>query len=362
MNMKNIKIAVTLFLAGLTVSSSVYAGNEDRAGEAGASQLLINPWVRSVGFGGANTASAIGLEAMNLNVAGLAFTRKTEIMFAHKNWLVGSETKINSFGLTQKVGEAGVLGLSFMSMGFGDIDITTVDLPEGGVGTFSPSYLTLDLAYAKKFSNTISGGMVVRVVSESISNVNSRGVAFNAGVKYVTGENDRIKFGISLNNVGPSMRASGEGLSFTNIDVNTGVTTTQQRKAAAYQLPSSLNIGATYDFFVAAVKDSASNQIKANHRITAAANFTANSFTKDQYRVGLEYGFRNLFMLRAGYVLESTTWFDSKLRTTAYTGPSFGGSVIAPLGKSGSTFGLHYAYEMTERFSGTHSIGVRIDL
>lgn len=360
--MKNMRIVITLFLAGLTATTSVFAGNEDRAGEAGASQLLINPWVRSVGFGGANTASAIGLEAMNMNVAGLAFTRKTEVMFAHKNWLVGSDTKVNSFGLTQKLGETGVLGVSFMSMGFGDIDITTVNLPEGGIGTFSPSYLNFDIGYAKSFSNSISGGIVVRIISESISNVDSRGVAFNAGVKYVTGENDRVKFGISLNNVGPSMQAAGEGLSFTNVDVNTGVTSTQQRKSSTYQLPSSLNIGATYDFFVAPVKDSSSNQIKANHRITLAGNFTANSFTKDQYRVGLEYGFRNMFMLRAGYVLESTTWFDSALRTTAYTGPAFGGSLVAPLGKSGSTFGLHYAYEMTERFSGTHSIGVRIDL
>lgn len=360
--MKNIKVAITIFLSSITLASSVYAGNEDRAGEAGASQLLINPWVRSVGFGGANTASAIGLEAMNLNVAGLAFTKKTEVMFANKNWLVGSGTRINTFGLSQRLGESGVMGISIMSMNFGDIDITTVELPEGGIGTFSPSYLNFDLAYAKSFSNSISGGLAVRIVSESISNIDSRGVAFNAGVKYVTGENDRIKFGISLNNVGPSMQASGEGLSFTNVDVNTGLAATQQRKSSTYQLPSLLNIGASYDFYVAAQKDSASNQIKADHRITLAGNFTANSFTKDQYRLGVEYGFRNLFMLRAAYVLESTTWFDSNLRTSAYTGPAFGGSLVAPLGKSGSTFGVHYAYEMTERFSGTHSIGIRLDL
>ena len=360
--MKNIRILITLVVAGLTATTAVFAGNEDRAGEAGASQLLINPWVRSVGFGGANTASAIGLEAMSLNIAGMAFTKKTEVMFSNKTWLKGSNTFVNSFGLTQRISETGVLGVSIMSMSFGEIDITTVDLPEGGVGTFSPSYLNFDLAYAKTFSNSISGGLAVKVISESISNVNSRSVAFNAGVKYVTGENDRIKFGIALNNVGPSMRASGEGLSFTNVDINTGVTSTQQRKSASYQLPSLLNIGFSYDFFVAPVKDSASNQIKANHRITLAGNFTANSFTKDQYRLGVEYGFRNLFMLRAGYVLESTTWFDSALRTSAYTGPAFGGSLVAPLGKSGSTFGVHYAYEMTERFSGTHSIGIRFDL
>ncbi len=356
------KLIIALFVAGVLSVANTYAGNSDRAGEAGASQLLINPWVRSVGFGGANTASAIGLEAMNLNVAGMAYTNKTEIMFTNKNWLVGSDTRVNSFGLTQKVGESGVLGFSLMSMNFGDIDITTADLPEGGVGTFSPRYLTIDIAYAKSFSDRISGGIVVKVISESISNISSKGVVFNAGVKYVTGENDRIKFGIALNNVGPTMSASGEGLTFNNTDVNTNVTSTQERRSSSYQLPSLLNIGASYDFYLAASKDSSSNKIKANHRLTLAGNFTANSFTNDQYRLGVEYGFRNMFMLRAGYVLESTTWFDANKRTTAYTGPAFGGSVVAPLGKGGATFGIHYGYEMTERFSGTHSIGVRIDL
>lgn len=360
--MKNLRLIAAVFISGLLSTSVMIAGNEDRAGEAGASQMLINPWVRSVGFGGANTASIIGLEAMNLNVAGMAYTNKTELMFTNKNWLKGSGSTINSFGLSQKVGESGVLGISIMSMKFGDIDITTEDLPEGGIGTYAPGYLNFDVAYSKMFSDRISGGIVLRIINESIANVTSRGVAFNAGVKYVTGENDRVKFGIALNNVGPTMSASGEGLTFTNTDINTGISSTQERRAASYQLPSLLNIGASYDFFLGAVKDSASGSIKADHRLTLAGNFTANSFTKDQYRVGLEYAFRNMFMLRGGYVLESTTWFDSAKRTTAFTGPTFGGSVVAPLGKSGTTFGIHYAYQMTENFSGTHSIGVRLDL
>jgi hypothetical protein len=57
------------------------AGNEQRAGQAGASELLINPWARSSGWGGANTAGIKGLEALNLNVAGTAFTKKNRINF-----------------------------------------------------------------------------------------------------------------------------------------------------------------------------------------------------------------------------------------------------------------------------------------
>ena len=343
---------------------NVIGGNEDRAGEAGASQLLINPWTQSVGFAGANTASVTGLEAMGLNIAGMAFTRKTELLVNHKRYLVGSDVNINTFGFSQKVGETGVIGLSVMSMDFGDIEITQVDLPEGGIGTFSPKYTNLDFGYAKTFSNSIYGGIGVRVISESIANASSKGFAFDAGIRYVTGDNDQMKFGIALKNVGPTMSASGDGLSFLETNDNAGfdISSTQNHRVASYQLPSLLNIGASYDFYISPKVDSTSKEITADHRITLAGNFTSNSFTKDQYRIGLEYSFRNMFMIRGGYVLEDGTWFSSDKRTSAYTGPAFGASFIAPLGKKGTTFGFHYAYQMTENFSGTHSIGVKLDL
>ena len=62
---------------------------------------------------------------------------------------------ISSFGFSQKVGESGVLGFSVMSMDFGDIEITTVELPEGGLGTYSPKFMNIGISYAKIFSNSI---------------------------------------------------------------------------------------------------------------------------------------------------------------------------------------------------------------
>ncbi|MDG1476274.1 MAG: PorV/PorQ family protein [Vicingaceae bacterium] len=358
------KIKLILLTLAATYSISVIGGNEDRAGEAGASQLLINPWTKSVGWGGANTASAIGLEAMSLNIAGLAFTKKTELLVNHKRYLVGSDIGINTFGISQRVGETAVLGISVMSMNFGDVDITTEAIPEGGIGTFSPKYTVMDVGYAKTFSNSISGGIGVRVISESIANVSSRGFAFDAGIRYVAGENDEIKFGIALKNVGPTMKASGDGLSFVETNENTGnsISSTQNHRAAEFQLPSLLNIGVSYDFYISPKMDTTSSEISADHMITAAVNFTSNSFTKDQYRIGAEYSFRKMFMLRAGYVLEQGTWFDSEKRTSANKGTTFGASFVAPLGKKGTTMGFHYAYEMTENFSGTHSIGLRLNL
>ncbi|MCX6296223.1 MAG: hypothetical protein NTX97_09175, partial [Bacteroidetes bacterium] len=120
------KIVAPLAFAGLFMlpTNNLLAGNPDRSGQAGATELLINPWARSSGWAGANIAGARGLEASFLNVAGTAFTKKTELLFTRTNWLKGTDININAFGLTQRVGETGAIGLSVMSMDFGDIPIT----------------------------------------------------------------------------------------------------------------------------------------------------------------------------------------------------------------------------------------------
>ena len=111
-----------------------FAGNEQRAGQAGASELLINPWARSSGWGSCNVANVRGLEGMYNNIAGLAFIERTELIFSRTNWLMYNDNEavsyINSFGFSQKIGESGVLALGIMSMDFGDIEITTEELPD----------------------------------------------------------------------------------------------------------------------------------------------------------------------------------------------------------------------------------------
>ncbi|MBP8042511.1 MAG: hypothetical protein KAZ36_11455, partial [Bacteroidales bacterium] len=153
---KTFKVFLAIILIGLFVFpvTDLKAGNEDRAGECGSQELLINPWARSSGWGGAGVACTRGIEAMYTNIAGMAFTPRTEIVFAHTLWFVGTGVSINTFGLSQKVGETSVIGVGLMAMSFGEIPITTVDLPEGGSGTYNPTLMNINVSYAKMFSNS----------------------------------------------------------------------------------------------------------------------------------------------------------------------------------------------------------------
>jgi hypothetical protein len=353
--MKNLKYTLILTL----LCSATFAGNKDRVGQAGASELLINPWAQSSGMASAGMASVNGLEAVNLNIAGLTKINKTELLFSRTDWLRGSNIDINSFGLAQKLGESSVLGIGIMSMGFGDIPITTVNLPEGGkLGTFSPQYLNLGISYARDFSDNISAGIGVKMISEQIANANARGTAIDAGIRYVTGPLDRVKFGISLRNIGPKMQYAGDGFSIkTNINDEEF---TLETRSQAFELPAVLSIGASYDFFIGMTEAEDAVPLQ---KITAAGSFISNSFGKDQMAVGAEYSYNKMVYVRAGYLYEEGTGSkDAQDLTNAYSGPTAGLTLSVPFIKDGPRIGLDYAFRATKSFDGTHSLGLRINL
>tara|TARA_Y100001978_G_scaffold33958_1_gene29759 strand:- start:844 stop:1911 length:1068 start_codon:yes stop_codon:yes gene_type:complete len=355
--MRRMQKLTSIVLIAITMSTAIttFAGNEQRVGQAGATQLQINPFARSTGMASANSASVHGLEASFLNVAGLAFTESTELIFSRTNWLSmggvnNGVANINAFGFTQKVGESGVLGVSVMSMGFGDIEITTVSLPEGGSGTFSPTLSNIGISYAQEFSNSIYGGFTLRGITESISNISAQGMCFDAGIQYVTGAKDNFQFGVSLNNIGPRLLFEGDGISFRGNAEEGDYNLTVEQRTDDFEMPSLLNIGMAYDLpFLSEI-----------HRVSGSFNFTSNSFQKDQFRLGVEYAFNEMFMIRTGYIYEEGV-NNPSTRTTALRGPCGGITLEVPIAGE-TTFGLDYSYQHTDPFYGNHRIGVRIDL
>ncbi|MFP4663123.1 MAG: PorV/PorQ family protein [Bacteroidales bacterium] len=370
--MKNkIQKLLIIVLTGVLVAPAAFAGNEQRAGSAGASQLLINPWARTSGWGSANVGSVEGLEGLYQNVAGTAFTRKTELIFANSQYLVGSGVNLNNFGFSQKVGEVGVVSVGVMTMDFGDIDIVTEDLPEGGLGTYNVSYTTIQAGYAQEFSNSIYGGASVKIINEGLPNATASGFALDAGIQYITGlgkdklgnrKRDNLRFGIAMKNVGTTMKYTGDGMSFIGIS-QFGTSMTVEHRSAEFELPSLIKIGASYYIDLDAKKKEGQDgdELITNHQLVVAANFTSNSFTKDQYHFGLEYGFKDIFYLRGGYIYEDGI-LDFQDRTTVFTGPSAGVSVHIPMNENGSVIAIDYSYRDTNPFAGVHTIGARVSL
>jgi len=353
--MKNSIITIkNVFIAGAVFCSfAVNAGNEDRVGSAGASYMLANPWARGAASGDAGIANLNGLEATFSNIAGLAFADKTQIKFNYSNWMGQAGIAFNSVGLAQRISESDVIAVSVQSMNFGEVEITTVANPEGGIGFFTPRANIFNIGYARSFSASIYGGINFKVISESISNLKANGVAIDAGIRYVTGDKDHIKFGIALKNVGPVMKYKGDGLAQQITYNSTGIIASLEERSASFEMPSLLAIGGSYDFI-----------FNENNKLNLALGFTANSFSYDQYRLGLDYAMtreKMAFNLRAGFVYEKKL-FSAENRSNALIGPTAGFSVDALVGKSKNALGIEYATRFAGVFGIIHTIGATINL
>jgi hypothetical protein len=335
------------FLA-LAASATLWAGNPTRSGSAGAGELLINPWARTAGWGEGNTANVSGIESMYGNIAGLAFSKGFNAGFANTTWLQGAGIQVNSAALATPT-RNGVLGIHVTNFDYGDIEVTTNELPDGGAGIYSPGSTVLGVAYSQMFTDNIYGGVNIKLYNSSISNLTASGMCFDAGVQYVAGKSRDFRFGITLRNIGPSFGYRGDGLAVV-LPVEWGTyANTYNVRAQAFELPTQLAIGLSKDY-----------SFPGKQKLTFAGNFISNSFKKDQFTLGGEYSFREQFFLRGSYAL-----YDNRVdgvATEALAGPAMGFTFKTPMGGK-TKFALDYGYRLTNTaFGGIHTVGVALEL
>ncbi|MCU0342723.1 MAG: PorV/PorQ family protein [Ignavibacterium sp.] len=281
---KIILVIITLF-----ITISLYAGDESRKGTTGADQLLVPVGARSIATGGAFVATVSGLESIYYNPAGLDLTKSTEAMFSYMNYI--ADINMSYFAAGTNLGDFGSIGLSFKTFDFGDIPVTTNELPDGTGATYSPTFLTIGLTYSKVLTDRVSIGTNVKLISENIQSTNASGFAIDAGVQYQF--NDALSIGATINNIGGNMSYSGQDLR-----VQTGVPNTvpgapngtYEVVAEEFQIPSYFQLSLAYKFL-----------INEQNQLDLATTFTANNSLDDAFNFGLEYGFMNNFFLRGGY-------------------------------------------------------------
>jgi len=357
MKQGSIKSIVTILAVGASLSAA--AGNKDRSGQAGAPELMINPWARSTGIFAINASHISGVEAMKTNIAGLGNTTGTDIGVSRGQYLSGTGINVNNIAIGQRLGEAGVIGLNLMSMNFGEITSTTFDQPEGA-GTYRPQFLNLQLGYAKQFSSHVNAGAAMTYVSEQVGNIGALGIAFEGGIQYVTGKRDNFHFGITLRNLGSNMRFSGTGFAVNADKPNSSPSfvVSQQYPADKFSMPTYLNFGVAYDFYLDEhhlAKDSV-----PVHKLTGILNFQSNSFNNDYLGAGAEYSFKDMIFLRAAYRYEKGIG-NLENSTTMYSGIALGATAQKKFGEKGPLFSLDYSFRPTQRpANGVHMISLRL--
>lgn len=334
---------LALLLVFVLIGSTVYAGDESRTGTAGAMELLIPVGARSAALSGSTIASSSGADAIFWNPAGICRLEGTDVLFNSMSYI--ADIKVNYFAIASNFGGTGTVGVSLKTLNFGDIPITTVNLPEGTGGTYSPNYITFGLSYSNKFTDRIFGGFSVKYISEKIVETNATGIALDIGIQYFSSVG--LKLGVVLKNVGPQMQFAGQDGAYYVLlpDQETG---SAQRaltlEKAGFELPSTLEFGVGYDL----------NLPGKIGVLSINGAFQNSNFGDDEYRLGLEYAWNNILFLRGGIM-------QTQNQDNNIYGPTFGIGINIPLG--GTSIMFDYSYREVKYFVGGNQwIGVKLGL
>ena len=335
----------------LSLPSVGRAGDPTRVGTAGAPELLIPVGARGVALGDAYVSGITGIEAIFWNPAGLAQNSGgVDVLFSHMNYI--ADIGVNYVGIGTRIGTLGNFALTLKSLSFGDITQTTDQFPDGGIGTYSPSYVTMGLTYAKGLTDRIYVGASVKYVSEKIMRETATGVAFDAGIQYKTDVG--LKFGIAVRNIGSSMQFAGDDMSYLATVPGSNPNAPQTPlyvEASSFDMPSTFDIGASYDLVM-----------NDENKVTVIATFRNDNYGTDKYMGALEYNFDETVFLRGGWIF-ATSVNGSGLVSDGddnIFGPTAGIGIQTSLG--GSQLNIDYAYRATQFFVGNNIFSVRLGI
>lgn len=338
--MRNIRrCGLAVLLAGLAVTPA-WAGTDTRVGTGGAIELRLPVGARSLALGGATLANERGVEALFYNPAGAAATEAgTEVAFSHTAYI--ADVNLNYFGLVHRFGGFGSVGLSAKVLSVGDIPRTTEAAPDGTGEIFSPTFATLGATYSRRMTDRVNFGGTIYYVSEKILQESATSSAFDFGFQYDAGYRG-LALGLSLKNLGPSMSFSGTDFEqniFRPEDDPDAARRTVTNASASFELPTYIQFGLSYPLVTQGL-----------NRATAYGAFQNNSFSRDEFRGGLEWTYRNDYALRVGY--------GASGKSTDLFGLTYGLGIRVPFGPNHLI--VDYAGQrVSEFFSDVHHVSLR---
>lgn len=345
MNKKLLTASLVVAVIFGCCTTGAYAQGDDRSGTAAMEELLVPVTPRTVALGSALTGGMNnmgGVEALLSNPASVMVNASTNAMFSRTEYL--ADIGINYFGVAQRFGNNNI-ALTVNSWDYGDIPRQTAEAPEIDEDlTWSASTVVLGLTFARQFTDRIAAGFTAKGLSRSIDDVQSNGIAFDAGMTYVVGESG-LRFGVSLRNFGGQMSFSGDGL-----DQPIGQTGPQgsgeisgRINDLGAELPSLLSFGVAY-----------TRQFAGDLSATFLGDFRSNSYDLDNYAAGVELGYQNLFFVRGGLSLTSDT------DVSAFDVWNIGAGVN--LNMVGRGLAVDYSYRPSSVFDGVNMFSVGFTL
>jgi len=281
--------------------NTVYPGDDFSKVATSMGQFLkLEYGAAGAALGGAYTALAHGPQAMAWNPAGITTTTGPELFMSNNELYAGIT---NSFlGFTIPMGGGNTLGIIAQYMNSGDMEVTTLDFPDGTGEQFQATGMALGMAFARQLTDRLSVGVSAKMIRETIYRESASTFAFDVGSNFDLGIYGMV-LGMSIQNFGVGSRFDGPDLN-QPLDVNdefqSSPVVTTRLLTEEWPLPLVFRAGLRMD-----VLGGKSPWFPAPlHRLSllADANDPFDSILRGA--LGFEYAWNDLVFVRGGYKLK----------------------------------------------------------
>ncbi len=258
-------VLVIALCLGILTSTDVHA--QAKVATTGTQFLELGVSARAMGMAEAFTAVSDDITSVYYNPAGLTYLYGREAAFTYVDMPDGVGHGFAAIGLPlESIG--GVLGISAYALSSGDMDVTDYSRISTGQ-TFSWNDFALAVSYGRYLTDRFSVGFTVKYISEFSYDYSANGWAADVGTVYNTGFRG-FKIAMMITNFGPDMKFIKN----------------------AFPLPIDFKFGGSINVIEG-----------VDHLLTFATEGSHPSDNLEQYNSGLEYVFKDRFILRAGWRL-----------------------------------------------------------
>jgi hypothetical protein len=319
-------VLVLLAAASLPAQLLPKLGSQ-RAGISALTFLKIDPSPRSAAMSGAHVSINGDAFATYWNPAAVADVEQFTVGASNTFWVAGINHAYLSVIKPTKIGN---FALSTTSLSTGRMERRTEFQPDGTGQYFSATNTAIGLTYSKRLTDFFSYGVSLRYVNETLAEYTAHTGVVDLGFLYRTDVKD-LSFAVAVQSFGTNSKLKGD---YTPEALNP-----KPIQLESYPAPTVFKLGAS---IVPWKTDDKS--------LTAIVQLNHPNDNAENIRMGLEFEYRKLLYLRAGY----------KINVKDEVYPTAGLGVRARIGRHPLNF--DYAVDPTRYLGWIHRIGLTFSL